>query len=103
MGGAHNIATNPTILNSYEISLFTIHPSSGALNAFSFINAAFNVTSYSFITNMYLDAASYSIFFSTGVRAANYNEMPGRERFHCRFTFDSTYNSVASSLCYTTT
>ena len=52
---------------------------------------------------MYLDAASYSIFFSTGVRAANGVEMPGRERFHCRATFDSTYNSVASSVCYTTT
>ena len=52
---------------------------------------------------MYLDAASYSIFFSTGVRAANYNEMPGRERFHCKVTFASTYNSVTSSVCYDTT
>ena len=52
---------------------------------------------------MYLDAASNSIFFSTGVRAANYYEMPGRERFHCKVTFASTYNSVASSVCYTTT
>ena len=52
---------------------------------------------------MYLDATSNSIFFSTGVRAANYNEYPGIERFHCRVTFDSAYNSVASSVCYTTT
>ena len=52
---------------------------------------------------MYLDAASNSIFFSTGVRAANYNEMPGRERFHCRVTFISAYSSVASSVCYDTT
>ena len=52
---------------------------------------------------MYLDAISTSILFSTGVRAANYDEMPGRERFHCKVTFDSTYSGVASSVCYTTT
>ena len=103
MGGGHNPGIDPNNLIGYSISLFTIHPSSGALNAYSFINAAFNVTSYSFITNMYLDAASYSIFFSTGVRAANYEEMPGREKFHCKVTFGSNYNSVVSSVCYTTT
>ena len=52
---------------------------------------------------MYLDAISTSILFSTGVRAANYDEMPGRERFHCKVTFDSTYSGVASSVCFTTT
>ena len=51
---------------------------------------------------MYLDAASYSILFSTGVRAANLNEYPSIERFHCKVTFDSAYISVTSSVCFDT-
>ena len=76
MGGAYNSGTDPTIVSDYYISLFAINQTDGSLEAYAFNNPAlasiFN--SYSFVTNMYLDAASYSIFFSTGVRAANFGE-----------------------------